>query len=75
MNYNNPSDLDKCKEDKQKLVDLMFSMVIAVADDHNFGSSKEAATWVVKVLHDMGFDTVPRGSSWGVLTDGKKLQR
>lgn len=71
MNYNNPSDLDKCKEDKQKLVDLMFNMVLVVADDHNFGSSKEAAEWVSKQLLENGFDTEPVGTSWGKLKDGR----
>ena len=65
-------------EDKQKLIDLAFSMVIDVCDmyekrnDSNVligKSNLEKAMWVASKLRDCGFDTRPVGMSWGILKE------
>jgi len=62
----------KCKE--QKLVDIMFSVVMMIHDPKyrdNFMKMdrEEIAEYVAKQLRDCGFDTKPCGMSWGVLRD------
>lgn len=54
---------------EQKLIDLMFSMVLATSENLTFCKRPrgEKMAWVANNLRDMGFDTHPIGMSWGVL--------
>lgn len=57
---------------EQKLIDIMFDIVMTM---HDYPKSFENATreqkaeWVAKQLRGCGFDTIPMGSSWGVLVE------
>ena len=55
--------------DKQKLIDIMFEMVLATTNDEIFckRSRGERMAWVANKLRGCGFDTHPIGMSWGVL--------
>jgi hypothetical protein len=54
---------------EQKLIDLMFSMVLAASENSIFCKKPrgEKMAWVANTLREMGFDTHPIGMSWGVL--------
>ena len=58
---------------QQELVDIVFSVGLAVHDDATFHlqgkSREEVAAWIARQLMGCGFYTVPMGSSWGVLRD------
>ena len=56
-------------EEKQKLIDLMFSMVMAATSDEVFCKRPrgERMAWVANNLRDLGYDTHPVGMSWGAL--------
>ena len=61
--------------DRQKLVDLCFELVLTITDElhieeFKIKSNKEKAAWVARQLKSMGFETMPCGMSWGVLKDG-----
>lgn len=60
----------KNKSSEQALVDLVFEMVLAATADKVFckKTNEEKAKWVADKLRACGFDTSPRGMSWGVLT-------
>jgi len=57
--------------EKQKLVDLVFQMVLATTDDPVFCKRLrgERMAWVANTLREMGVDTHPIGMSWGVIVD------
>jgi hypothetical protein len=65
------------KSDKQKLVDLCFAIGIMLStpgkgrDDKKYDMTKwsvpKKAEWIAEQLRLSGFDTLPVGSSWGVL--------
>jgi hypothetical protein len=59
------------ESEKQELIDLMFSMVIASTNDPVFCKRPrgERMAWVANNLRDMGYDTHPVGMSWGVLVN------
>lgn len=65
----------RTRSKEQELVDIVFACVL-MRHDPMFRASFEAldqeqmAAWVAKQLRGCGFETVPMGSSWGVLTDG-----
>lgn len=56
-------------DEKQKLIDLMFSMVMTTTSDEVFCKKPrgERMAWVANNLRDMGYDTHPIGMSWGAL--------
>lgn len=56
---------------EQKLIDLMFSMVMASTNDPVFCKRPrgERMAWVANNLRSMGWDTHPVGMSWGVLVN------
>ncbi len=56
---------------EQKLINLMFEMVLAATNDPKFCKRPrgERMAWVANTLRDSGFDTHPIGSSWGVLVN------
>jgi len=56
---------------EQKLIDLMFEMVLAATNDPVFCKRKrgERMAWVANNLRENGFDTHPVGMKWGVLVD------
>jgi hypothetical protein len=56
-------------DEKQKLIDLMFSMVMATTSDEVFCKKPrgERMAWVANTLRGMGYDTHPIGMSWGAL--------
>lgn len=56
------------QSNEQKLIDMMFEIAIRLKP---LGMSKESvAEWVSDQLRQNGFDTTPRGLSWGVLNHG-----
>lgn len=58
-------------EEKQKLIDLMFQMVLVTTNDPVFCKRPrgERMAWVANNLRSIGYDTHPIGSSWGVIVD------
>lgn len=54
-------------KEEQKLIDIMFQVALVSAEYKHNKSKEEIAAWVAKQLRECGFDTVPRGASWGVL--------
>lgn len=54
---------------EQRLVDIMFEMVLRATDDEVFckKSRDDRMKWVADKLRGCGFDTIPMGMSWGVL--------
>jgi hypothetical protein len=57
---------------EQKLVDIAFSLVSTVGvypEPFARMTQEERMDWVARQLHGCGFDTEPRGASWGVLVD------
>jgi predicted Abi (CAAX) family protease len=59
------------KDDKQKLVDICFEMVMVAVRHKKFqkASNEELAAWVATQLKDCGYPTTPCGASWGVLNN------
>jgi hypothetical protein len=59
--------------DQQKLIDLMFQMVLVTTNDPVFCKRPrgERMAWVANNLRDMGIDTHPIGMSWGVIINNE----
>jgi hypothetical protein len=59
------------QEEKQKLVNLMFQMVLVTTNDPVFCKRPrgERMAWVANNLRAIGIDTHPIGMSWGVMVD------
>lgn len=59
------------KQDVQKLVDYAFAIAIATFENHEHYkktfNKEQYMLWVAQNLREGGFDTQPKGSSWGVL--------
>lgn len=56
---------------EQKLVDIIFEIGIVTrehSDYFNKISREEYADWIANQLRKNGFETTPRGLSWGVLS-------
>jgi hypothetical protein len=62
------------REDKQKLIDLMFEVGLTINSHTLFQKmdNEELAEWIRKQLKSCDFKTKPVGSSWGVLENNKK---
>jgi hypothetical protein len=58
-------------DEKQRLINLMFSMVLSATNDPVFCKKPrgERMAWVANNLREMGYDTHPVGMSWGVLVN------
>lgn len=55
-------------ENEQKLVDICFSLALTISNQEFINMDNAAkADWVANQLRLCGFDTVPCGSSWGIL--------
>ena len=56
---------------EQKLIDLMFEMVLVATNDPVFCKRPrgERMAWVANNLRIMGWDTHPIGMSWGVIVN------
>jgi hypothetical protein len=59
------------EEEKQKLINLMFEMVMVTTNDEVFCKRPrgERMAWVANNLRELGYDTHPIGMSWGVLVN------
>ncbi len=59
------------KSQEQKLVDLIFEMVLAATNDPIFCKKPrgERMAWVANQLRYFGYDTHPIGMSWGVIVN------
>jgi hypothetical protein len=59
------------EEEKQKLINLMFEMVMVTTNDAVFCKRPrgERMSWVANNLRELGYDTHPIGMSWGVLVN------
>lgn len=57
------------ESNEQKLVNICFELVLVATADKVFceKTNEEKAKWVADQLRGCGFDTHPRGASWGVL--------
>lgn len=64
------------KDDKQKLVDICFQLVLVATSSESFckKTNPEKAEWVADQLRGCGFDTKPCGSSWGVLVPKDRIE-
>lgn len=58
----------KLELQKQTLVDCCFSLAMHAAKSMHGRSTEDIAKWVAGQLDACGFNTVPMGCSWGVLT-------
>ena len=65
----NEFEIAKLKQDKQKLVDIMFEIGLTIASNKNLqkSSNEQVADWIKNQLNQCGFPTTAVGSSWGVL--------
>jgi len=52
---------------EQQLIDIMYQIAMTSAQHLHGKSNEEIAKWVSEQLKHCGFDTEPRGASWGVL--------
>ena len=52
---------------EQQLVDIMFQVALMCAERMHGKSNEEIAEWVARQLRECGFETSPRGASWGML--------
>lgn len=59
------------ESERQKLITLIFNMVIASTSDPVFCKRPrgERMAWVANNLRDFGYDTHPIGMSWGTLVN------
>ena len=58
------------EDDKQKLIDMCFSIGIVMSDPRNdfiIMTREEKGKYIADQLRGIGFDTNPCGMSWGVL--------
>lgn len=57
------------RSNEQKLIDMMFQMVLAATSDKKFCKRPrgERMAWVADQLRQCGFDTEPIGMTWGTL--------
>ncbi len=57
--------------EQQKLIDLMFEMVLVTTNDYAFCKKPRGKkmAWVANTLREFGIDTHPIGSSWGVVVN------
>ena len=59
---------------EQKLVDLMFAMLLGLSPAFADFSDRHKAEWLIDQLKQIGFVTQPQGSSWAVLDPMAKCQ-
>jgi len=61
------------ENNEQKLINLMFEMVLATTSDPIFCKRPrgERMAFVANKLRERGFDTHPIGMSWGVLVNSE----
>jgi len=52
---------------EQTLIDCCFDFALFGSKYMQNKSNEEIAEWVARNLRDQGFDTEPRGMSWGIL--------
>lgn len=59
------------EEERQKLINLMFQMVLVTTNDPVFCKRPrgERMAWVANNLRALGYDTHPIGSSWGTIVN------
>lgn len=57
------------RKNEQKLIDIMFQIGLTIHNNKWFKdkTDEEVANWIAEQLRKTGFDTIPMGSSWGVL--------
>jgi hypothetical protein len=63
---------NKNNSKEQKLIDICFSLVACAIDYSDYWEGKsieEKMLWVSNQLKICGFETIPAGSSWGILKD------
>lgn len=58
----------------QKVIDLTFSIGLTISDPMNRKvfdamTREQRAEWIAHQLRECGYDTVPVGSAWGVLSN------
>jgi hypothetical protein len=61
-------------EREQTLIDAMFEIAMRAHELAQLDRD-DRAKWVAGNLRDLGFDTEPRGMSWGVLKDSHARRR
>lgn len=59
------------EKEKQKLINLIFEMVLVTTEDPVFCKRPrgERMAWVANELRSIGYDTHPIGASWSVIVD------
>lgn len=63
------------KSREQILIDIAFAIAYHVKYYHSDKmTTEETMSWVAEQLRSMGFDTEPRGVSWGILKETSELQ-
>ena len=59
---------------EQKLIDIMFELVLTQPRVMKDRSSEELAEWIQYNLAECGFYTMPCGLSWGILVNEKDFK-
>ena len=64
------------RSNEQKLIDIMFQIGLTIHNDLWFQNknNEEVCKWIRDQLKQCGFETVPLGSSWGVLKEIKNAE-
>lgn len=59
------------KTREQRLIDILFSVSLMIHNDPLFKdmTDDQVAEWIRHNLQELGFKTIPVGSSWGVLQE------
>jgi hypothetical protein len=55
---------------QQEIIDATFQIALVISQKHECfkdKSEEDVAEWVAEQLRNLGFDTHPVGSSWGIL--------
>ena len=59
------------KSNEQKLIDIMFQIALIIHNHPYFQNknNEEVCKWIRDQLNKSGFETIPLGSSWGILKE------
>ena len=61
---------------EQKLIDIMFQIGLMIHNNSYFKNktNEEVCAWIRSQLEQCGFETMPLGSSWGILKEVKNAK-
>ena len=64
------------RNNQQKLIDIMFEIALMIHNHPYFQdkNNEKICEWIRNQLKQCGFETIPLGSSWGVLKEIKNAK-